>query len=74
MARETKRVQLELPQKSADRLESLKNQTDAASYAEVIRNAMMAYSWMIKTYEDGGRLLVKDADGSTREVELFSGF
>ena len=72
MKKQTRRVQLELPDRSMQKLESLKDQTDAASYAEVIRNAVMAYSWMIERYENDEQLLVRDSSGNTREVELFT--
>ena len=74
MKKQTRRVQLELPEKSMQRLEKLKIDTEAGSYAEVIKNAMMAYSWLIDRYEHDERLLIKDSTGSVREVELFKGF
>lgn len=74
MSKQTRRVQLELPSKSMQRLESLKDQTEAASYAEVIRNAMMAYGWLIERYENNEKVLIQDASGNTREVELFNPF
>lgn len=74
MNKQTRRVQLELPNKSMQRLEKLKDQTEAASYAEVIRNAVMAYSWLIERYENDEKILIKDSSGNTREVELFNPF
>ena len=37
--RSTTRVQLEMPPQAMERLQRLKEKTEAASYAEVIRNA-----------------------------------
>lgn len=51
--RETTRVQLELPKQSMDRLVALKKKTEAASYAEVIRQALKAYEEMIAASEAG---------------------
>lgn len=42
-AKKTTRVQLELPPKAMKRLVSLKERTEAASYAEVVRNALVHY-------------------------------
>jgi Arc/MetJ-type ribon-helix-helix transcriptional regulator len=36
----TTRVQLELPEPSMERLKALKDKTEAASYAEVIKNSL----------------------------------
>lgn len=41
--KETTRVQLELPKKAMDRIRRLKDRTEAASYAEVIRAALIHY-------------------------------
>ena len=72
MSKQTRRVQLELPSKSMQRLEKLKEKTEAASYAEVIKNAMMAYSWLIERHEEQEKILVKDSSGDIREIELFN--
>lgn len=74
MSKQTRRVQLELPNKSMQRLENLRDLTEAASYAEVIRNAVMAYSWLIERHEKDEKILVQDSSGNTREVELFNSF
>ena len=41
--RSTTRVQLEMPPQAMERLQKLKDRTEAASYAEVIRNALRLY-------------------------------
>jgi len=43
----TKRVQVDLPEKSYKRLVSLKEKTEAASYTEVVKNALKLYENMI---------------------------
>jgi hypothetical protein len=65
------RVQLELPQRSFDRLKSLKDKTEAASYSEVLKNALRLYESVIAQYEDGRRLYVKNSDGALVEYEVF---
>ncbi|HEY0282201.1 MAG TPA: ribbon-helix-helix protein, CopG family, partial [Rhizomicrobium sp.] len=41
--RATTRVQLEMPPQAMERLQKLKDRTEAASYAEVIRNALRLF-------------------------------
>lgn len=67
----TTRVQLELPEKSMERLLSLRDKTEAASYAEVMKNALRLYESMVKQYEDGKRLYLKDPQGQLIEYEVF---
>jgi hypothetical protein len=64
------RLQLELPQRSFDRLNSLKEKTEAASYSEVLKNALRLYESVITQYEGGRRLYVKNADGVLTEYEV----
>lgn len=67
----TTRVQLELAEKSYERLNQLKEKTEAASYAEVLKNALRLYESVISQYEAGKRLYVSDADGKLIEYEIF---
>lgn len=70
----TTRVQLELPEKSMERLVTLKDKTEAASYAEVMKNALRLYESMISQYEGGKRLYLKDPQdpqGQLVEYEVF---
>ena len=48
MKEKTVRVQCELPQRSFDRLVKLKKETEASSYAEVMRQALKAYEDKLK--------------------------
>jgi Arc/MetJ-type ribon-helix-helix transcriptional regulator len=66
MTKPTTRVQLELPWSSMERLKSLREKTEAASYAEVIRNALRLYEALVKEAQDGNQLYIKDREG--REV------
>lgn len=68
---EHKRVQLDLPEKSMGRLLVLKEKTEAASYAEVIKNALRLYEAVIEETEAGNILLVRDREGRTREYVVF---
>lgn len=69
--RGTTRVQLELPPPAMERLQSLKERTEAASYAEVIRNALRLYEAVIGEAERGGEFAVRNADGSVVPYRVF---
>lgn len=68
--RDTTRVQIELPQASMERLKALKEKTEASSYAEVTKNAFRLYERIIELAESGHTLLVRDAKGNTKEIQL----
>ena len=69
--KETVRVQMELPQPAIDRLKTLKDKTEAASYAEVTKNAYRLYDMIIEMQESGRSLLVKEPSGEIRELQIF---
>lgn len=71
MAKETTRVQLELPRTSFERLNSLKEKTEASSYAEVTKNAFKLYERIIELVESGHTLQARDSEGRVKELELF---
>lgn len=48
------------------RLRALREKTEAASYAEVIKNALRLYEALIKEADQGNHLVIKDRDG--REI------
>lgn len=70
---ETKRVQMDLPEKALDRLRDLRAETDAASYAEVVKNALRLYEALIKEVKAGNKFLVTTPDGGTKEYVVFVG-
>ncbi|MGZ8317542.1 MAG: ribbon-helix-helix protein, CopG family [Telluria sp.] len=57
------RVQLDMPQKSYERLGALKLRTEAGSHAEVIKNALRLYEAMIERHDAGARFFVRDQEG-----------
>jgi len=71
MGKATTRVQMEMPQAAFERLAWLKDKTEAASYAEVTKNAYRLYAKLISLAENGEELYRKDADGSFTRLELF---
>jgi len=54
-----RRIQMDMPPRSVERLERLRDLTEAASYAEVMRNALRLYEAMIGEVEAGHEILVK---------------
>jgi len=58
------RVQFDLPPRSMDRLNVLKLKTEAASYAEVVKNALRLYEALIEETESGKQFFVRDDNGT----------
>lgn len=69
--RDTTRVQLELQEPSMERLQRLKERTESASYAEVIKNAMRLYEALIDEVEAGNELALKDKKGKVTAYRIF---
>ena len=69
--RATTRVQLEMPPQAMDRLQKLKDRTEAASYAEVLRNALRLFEALVDEHEKGAEFSLKRADGSTVAYKIF---
>ena len=70
-SRATTRVQLELPPQAMDRLQRLKDRTEAASYAEVIRNALRLFEALVDEHEKGAEFSLKRANGETAAYKIF---
>ena len=69
--RSTTRVQLEMPPQAMDRLQRLKERTEAASYAEVIRNALRLFEALIAEHEKGTEFALKQPGGEIVAYKLF---
>ena len=69
--RTTTRVQLEMPPQAMERLTKLKEKTEAASYAEVIRNALRVFEALMDEHEHGAEFQLKRADGQTVSYRIF---
>ena len=65
------RVQFDLAPRSIERLNALKTKTEAASYAEVVKNALRLYEALIEETESGRQFLVRDKDGTISPYRLF---
>lgn len=69
--RATTRVQLELPPQAMVRLQKMKDRTEAASYAEVIRNALRLFEALVDEHEKGSEFSLRRADGEIVQYKLF---
>ena len=58
------RVQFEMPQRSMERLRSLRDRTEAVSYAEVVRNALQLYEAAVIAKDEGSSIIVRRKDGT----------
>jgi hypothetical protein len=65
------RVQFDLPARSMAILTELKEKMDAASYAEVIKNALKLYDGLITEVERGGEFMLRDKDGNVTSFRMF---
>jgi hypothetical protein len=63
---------MDLPPKSLERLKRLQAITEAASYAEVIRNALRLYEALVDESETGGELMLK-REGMIQPLHIFAG-
>ena len=69
--RATTRVQLEMPPQAMERLQRLKERTEAASYAEVIRSALRLFEALVDEHEKGSEFALKRKDGETLAYKIF---
>jgi len=67
----TTRVQLEMPPQAMERLQRLKEKTEAASYAEVIRSALRLFEALVEEHEKGSEFALKRADGELMTYKIF---
>jgi hypothetical protein len=65
------RVQFDLPPRSMERLNVLKLKTEAASYAEVFKNALRLYEALIEETEQGRTFLIRDENGAISPFRMF---
>ncbi len=59
------RVQFDFSPEALKRLEDLKEQTDASTKAEVVRNALKLYEWFVSEIHPESILEVRDREGNT---------
>ena len=69
--RSTTRVQLEMPPQAMVRLQKLKDRTEAASYAEVIRSALRLFEALVEEHEKGAEFSLRRPNGETVAYKIF---
>ena len=57
------RVQFDFSPEALQRLETLKELTDASTKAEVIRNALKIYEWLVTQIDSENIIEVQDKEG-----------
>lgn len=67
----TTRVQMDLGEKSMQRLKTLMERTEATSYAELMRNALRLYEAMIDRTDAGETIMVRKPSGEIVELAIF---
>ena len=65
-----KRLNLEMTEEVRQKLEALREKTDADSLAEVIRKALAVYDFLWSEREKGTKLFVRSSDDKDRELVL----
>jgi uncharacterized protein (DUF342 family) len=66
-----KRVQMDMPPRSFERLQRLQEVTEASTYAEVMKNALRLYEALINEIEAGNEILIKRGE-TTAPLPIFS--
>ena len=66
----TSRLNLKLPQTVRDRLEELREESEAETLAEVIRRSLAVYDTLLRETQDGKEILVRDTKGNLTRVIL----
>ena len=67
-----RRVQLDLPSSSYERLIALKTNMEASSYADVMKASLRLLEYLIKVELEGGSFMVKDAQGNVTTLKVFT--
>ena len=72
MSKTTTRVQFEMQPESIDRLKALRDRTEAASYAEVVRRALQLYEFVVEEADKGSELSIRSEEkGEIRYRPVF---
>jgi hypothetical protein len=73
MAKENvRRVQMDLPERSYNRLVALKENMEATSYTDVLKSSLRALEFLVQVENDGGSFMIKGANGEVREIKIFT--
>lgn len=64
------RMSVDLSSRSYDRLERLREAVGAQSKADVLRDALQIYEWVVQKTQGGGEFFVREKDGEPQQVVL----
>lgn len=65
-----RRLNLIMPERAMERLDWLRDRTDAASHTEVIRQALFAYEQIVAKMSEGSVLMEKTPGGQLHPLPL----
>lgn len=68
--KESVRLNLEMSLQVRERLENLREQTDADSLTEVVRRALAVYEYLYDGIQDGGKIILRRENGKESEIAL----
>jgi hypothetical protein len=63
-----RRLNLVIPERAMERLDWLRDRTDAASHTEVIRQALFAYEQIVSKVSEGSVLMEKTPGGNLQPL------
>ena len=69
-SKDTTRVQLELQPRAMMRLRNLKEDTEASTYAEVVKSALRLYEFVVEQNENGAEFFVRARDGTVMSLPI----
>ena len=64
------RVQLDFSPEAYERLSRIRSRSDAATNAEVVRNALRLYDWFLEQTSKDARFQIVE-NGDVKEIEFF---
>ncbi|MBC8270136.1 MAG: hypothetical protein H8E36_15445 [Rhodospirillaceae bacterium] len=67
---ETRRIQFEFSPEAHNRLLRLKEETNASSYAELVRNSIRVYEWIVEQERQGNSIGVFKDGEPLKEVKF----
>lgn len=66
-----KRVQIDLQDSAMTRLAALKEDTESTSYAEVVKNALRIYEFIVAQHKAKSKFIIEDKDGKQTNIVIF---
>jgi hypothetical protein len=64
----SRRLNLEMTETVRNNLDQLRDETNADTYAEVVRRALALYDFAWKSHQRGAKLQVENPDGTVQNV------